>query len=639
MKRRAFCRFGLLAPLGLAAMPMLRAAVPTSAPVPDGQPHAFGFAQGRFTLDGQPWQIRSGELHPLRIAKADWLHRIRMAKAMGLNTIALYLMWNALETAPGQFDLDSGERDFVGFIRLCQQEGLWVYLRPGPYVCAEWTLGGLPPYLLREANIRLRDRHDARYMAAVERYIGAIAPRIAPLMASAGGPVLMLQIENEYSMHGSDVGYLQALAALWRAHGVEGPFSLAEGLKDLRRRQAMLPGAALGLDGPDLHDLQAATAFAGQAPVWVSEGYPGWLTHWGEPKFARRDYAPLLRRIAAAGYSFNLYVVHGGTNFGLSAGANAEDDGSQFQPALTSYDYGAPIDEAGRATPAYFTLRKIIAAQADTPPPPLPAAPRRAHFDAVQARPVAALWDNLGPALQTDTPIDNQRLLGQDQGLVLYRRQIGAGQALHLGQIHDYAVVHLDGRELDHVSRVRHSRLHSALQLRLPDAAQDTRDLDVLVDSFGHINFGPALGDRKGLLGPVRLDGQELHGWEVRGLALDADPTPSLRPLQAPPQRPGLFFATELTIDQPGDVYLDMRDWRKGYLWVNGRLLGRYWDIGPQQCLYCPGAWLRAGANQVLILDLHRLQPGLVRCADGLVPTPATQPVASLPSPQDRACI
>ncbi|WP_295919355.1 beta-galactosidase, partial [uncultured Xanthomonas sp.] len=503
MKRRAFCRFGLLAPLGLAAMPMLRAAVPTSAPVPDGRPHTFGFAQGRFTLDGQPWQIRSGELHPLRIAKADWLHRIRMAKAMGLNTIALYLMWNALETAPGQFDLDSDERDFVGFIRLCQQEGLWVYLRPGPYVCAEWTLGGLPPYLLREANIRLRDRHDARYMAAVERYIGAIAPRIAPLMASAGGPVLMLQIENEYSMHGSDVGYLQALAALWRGHGVEGPFSLAEGLKDLRRRQAMLPGAALGLDGPDLHDLQAATAFAGQAPVWVSEGYPGWLTHWGEAQFARRDYAPLLRRIAAAGYSFNLYVVHGGTNFGLSAGANAEDDGSQFQPALTSYDYGAPIDEAGRATPAYFTLRRIIAAQADTPPPPLPAAPRRAHFDAVQARPVAALWDNLGPALQTDTPIDNQRLLGQDQGLVLYRRRIGAGQSLHLGQVHDYAVVHLDGRELDHVSRVRHPRLHSALQLRLPDAAQDTRELEVLVDSFGHINFGPALGDRKGLLGPV----------------------------------------------------------------------------------------------------------------------------------------
>lgn len=638
MKRRAFCRFGLLAPLGLAAMPILRAATPRLAPIPDGKPHTFGFAQGRFTLDGQPWQIRSGELHPLRIAKADWLHRIRMAKAMGLNTIALYLMWNALETAPGQFDLDSGERDFVGFIRLCQQEGLWVYLRPGPYVCAEWTLGGLPPYLLRTPDIRLRDRHDARYMAAVERYIGAIAPRIAPLMASAGGPVLMLQIENEYSMHGSDVGYLQALAALWRAHGIDGPFSLAEGLKDLRRRQAMLPGAALGLDGPDLLDLQAATAFAGQAPVWVSEGYPGWLTHWGEPQFARRDYAPLLRRIAAAGYSFNLYVVHGGTNFGLSAGANAEDDGSQFQPALTSYDYGAPIDEAGRATPAYFALRKIIAAQAETPPPPPPAAPRRAHFDAVQAEPVAALWDNLGPALQTETPSDNQRLLGQDQGLVLYRRRIAPGRTLHLGQVHDYAVVHLDGRELGHVSRMRHPRLHSAPHLRLSDAQKQTRELDVLVDSFGHINFGPALGDRKGLLGPVRLDGQDLHGWEVRGLALDTDPTPSLRKLQTPPQRPGLFFATAFTLDRPGDVHLDMRDWRKGYLWVNGRLLGRYWDIGPQQCLYCPGAWLRAGANQVLVLDLHRLQPGLVRCADGLVPAPATQAFVPPPSPQDRAC-
>jgi len=636
MKRRAFCRFGLLAPLGLAAMPLVHAAAP--APVPDGRTHAFGFSPGGFTLDGRPWQIRSGELHPLRIAKADWLHRIRMAKAMGLNTIALYLMWNALETAPGQFDLDSGERDFVGFIRLCQQEGLWVYLRPGPYVCAEWTLGGLPPYLLREPDMRLRDRHDARYMAAVERYIGAIAPRIAPMMASAGGPVLMLQIENEYSMHGSDVGYLQALAALWRSHGVDGPFSLAEGLKDLRRRKAMLPGAALGLDGPDLGDLQAATAFAGQAPVWVSEGYPGWLTHWGEPRFAHRDYAPRLRRIVAAGYSFNLYVVHGGSNFGLSAGANAEDDGSQFQPVLTSYDYGAPIDEAGRATPAYFALRRIIAGAANTPAPQVPAAPRRTRFEPVQALPVAALWDNLGAPVRAETPTDNQRLLGQDQGLVRYRRRIGAGCDLHLGQVHDYAVVHLDGRELDHVSRMRHPRLHSAAQLRLPDADVDARELEVLVDSFGHINFGPALGDRKGLLGPVRLDGATLRDWEVCGLALDADPTPSLRPLRAPPQRPGLFFAAEIVLAQAGDIHLDLRDWRKGYVWVNGRLLGRYWDIGPQQCLYCPGAWLQAGANRVLVLDLHRLQPGTLRCADGLVPASAALASASSPSTQDLAC-
>ncbi|AAM37923.1 beta-galactosidase [Xanthomonas citri pv. citri str. 306] len=587
--------------------------------MPDGRPHVFGFDRGQFVLDQQPWQLRSGEMHPLRIARADWLQRIRMAKAMGLNTIALYLMWNAYEREPGQFDFATDERDFVAFIKLCQQEGMWVYLRPGPYVCAEWTLGGLPPYLLREPGMRLRDANDARYMAAVQRYIAAVAPHLAPLMAGAGGPVLMLQIENEYSMHGSDVGYLQALAALWRQHGIDGPFSLAEGMKDLRRRKAYLPGAALGLDGADLQELQQARTIAGDAPVWVAEGYPGWLTHWGDADVARRDYAPMLQHLMAAGYSFNLYVVHGGSNFGLSAGANAEDDGSQFQPVLTSYDYSAPIDERGCATPAYTALRSIIAQHSSGPLPAIPAAPARTRFDAVIAHPVASLWDNLGDQpVPTDQPADNQTLLRQNLGLAVYRRRIAAGTQLDLGLVHDYAAVHLDGREIGHVSRMRHAHLNSATQLALPNAAAKERQLDMLVDSFGHINFGPALGDAKGLLGPVRLDGSELRGWQVYGLALDSDTAPTLRPLQAPAARPGLFFAADIALQTVGDVYLDMRQWRKGYLWVNGRLLGRYWNVGPQQCLFCPGAWLRKGNNAVLVLDLHQMEATAIHCADSL---------------------
>ncbi len=428
MKRRNFCLLSVLAPLGMAAAVPRCAAAARAAQVPDGRPHTFGFAHAQFVLDGQPWQIRSGEMHPLRIPREDWLQRIRMAKAMGLNTIALYLMWNALETQPGVFDLDSGRRDFAAFIRLCAQEGMWVYLRPGPYVCAEWTLGGLPAYLLREPGMRLRDAGDARYMAAVRRYIAAVAPRIAPLMAAAGGPVLMLQIENEYSMFGDDVGYLQALRALWQEHGIDGPFAVADGMKDLRRRKAYLPGAALGLDGADLADLQYGRAFAGAAPVWVAEGYPGWLTHWGEADFARRDYLPTLRRLLAHGHSFNLYVVHGGSNFGLSAGANADDDGSNFQPALTSYDYAAPIDERGAATPAYFAMRAAIAASLPQRLPLPPAAPPRTTFAPTLALPYACLWDNLPAApVATVAPAGNELLFGQDQGLVLYRRRIGPG--------------------------------------------------------------------------------------------------------------------------------------------------------------------------------------------------------------------
>ncbi|CAG2093852.1 beta-galactosidase [Xanthomonas arboricola pv. juglandis] len=637
MKRRSLCTFGLLAPFGLAAAPALLSSL--HAPLPDGRPHAFGFERGQFVLDQQPWQLRSGEMHPLRIARADWLQRIRMAKALGLNTIALYLMWNAYEREPGQFDFNTGERDFVAFIKLCQQEGLWVYLRPGPYVCAEWTLGGLPPYLLREPGMRLRDAGDARYMAAVQRYIAAVAPRIAPLMASAGGPVLMLQIENEYSMQGSDVGYLQAVAALWRAHGIDGPFSLAEGMKDLRRRKAYLPGAALGLDGADLAELQEARQIAGNAPVWVAEGYPGWLTHWGEDDFAKRDYAPMLQQLMAAGYSFNLYVVHGGSNFGLSAGANAEDDGSQFQPALTSYDYGAPIDEGGRATPAYMALRRIIARHSSTALPAIPQAPPRARFASVTAHPVAALWDNLSPTpVHTEQPTDNQRLLKQNLGLVVYRRRIAAGTQLELGKVHDYAVVQLDGEEIGHVSRMQHARLNSAPQLPLAQAASEERRLDVLVDSFGYINFGPALGDAKGLLGPVLLDGRELRGWQVYGLPLDDDKAPTLRPLQGPPTRPGLYFAAAIALETFGDVYIDMSQWRKGYLWVNGRLLGRYWDIGPQQCLFCPGAWLKQGDNAVLVLDLHRLQPTAIHCADGLTSARFASTTAAVAQAEPSAC-
>lgn len=637
MKRRRLCTFGLLAPFGLAAAPALLSSL--HAPLPDGRPHAFGFERGQFVLDQQPWQLRSGEMHPLRIARADWLQRIRMAKALGLNTIALYLMWNAYEREPGQFDFDTGERDFVAFIRLCQQEGLWVYLRPGPYVCAEWTLGGLPPYLLREPGMRLRDAGDARYMAAVQRYIAAVAPRIAPLMASAGGPVLMLQIENEYSMQGSDVGYLQAVAALWRAHGIDGPFSLAEGMKDLRRRKAYLPGAALGLDGADLAELQEARQIAGNAPVWVAEGYPGWLTHWGEDDFAKRDYAPTLQQLMAAGYSFNLYVVHGGSNFGLSAGANAEDDGSQFQPALTSYDYGAPIDEGGRATPAYMALRRIIARHSSTALPAIPPVPPRARFASVTAHPVAALWDTLSPTpVHTEQPTDNQRLLKQNLGLVVYRRRIAAGTQLELGKVHDYAVVQLDGEEIGHVSRMPHARLNGAPQLPLPQAASNERRLDVLVDSFGHINFGPALGDAKGLLGPVLLDGRELRNWQVYGLPLDDDKAPTLRPLQGPPTRPGLYFAAAIALETVGDVYIDMSQWRKGYLWVNGRLLGRYWDIGPQQCLFCPGAWLKKGDNAVLVLDLHQLQPAAIHCADGLTSTRIARATAAVAQAEPSAC-
>ena len=616
MRRRDFLRLSVLAPLSAFAA---CAEVTRSAPLaqadilPDGRPHSFKLAARQFMLDGAPFTIRSGEMHPIRIPREYWRHRIRMAKAMGLNTISLYVMWDALESAPGVFDLTTGRRDFARFIRICQEEGMWVYLRPGPYICGEWDFGGLPPYLLRHPHIRVRDKDDPDYMAAVRRYIAAIAPVVQPLTAANGGPILMLQIENEYASFGHDLGYLEALRVLWQQHGIDGPFSISDGLDQVRKAHTYLPGSALGLDGDT--DFTAAQAIAGELPVWMGEGYPGWLTHWGDKDFARGDFTATLRKLLDENRSFNMYVVHGGTNFGFGAGANAHDDGSHFQPVITSYDYGAPIDERGVATPDYHVFRAMLAPHARRPLPDVPEPPPSIGFAPVTPEPFASLWDNLPPAKRVECPQGSELLFGQGQGMVLYRRCVRGGGALMLDGVRDYALVLKDGRFIDPVSRVEHPSLHSNPAITLPGNTGETETLEILVDSFGHVGYGHAMIDRKGLVGDVLLDGEPLRDWEIFSLPLDDAWLGKLKPSQDTPARPGVFFRAALQLARPGDCYLDMSGWNKGYLWVNGRLLGRYWHIGPQQRLFCPGVWLREGDNNVLVLDLLRLEPAPIGSA------------------------
>ncbi len=611
MRRRDFLRLSVLAPLA-ASVARVQAAPSAQRlrvrPTPDDKPHRFEFSDRQFLLDGLPFTIRSGEMHPIRIPREYWRHRIRMARAMGLNTVSLYVMWNALETEPGVFDLTSGRRDFARFIRICAEEGMWVYLRPGPYICGEWDFGGLPPYLLRHPTIRVRDGQDPDYMAAVRRYIATIAPVVQPLMAVNGGPVLMLQIENEYASFGRDLGYLEALRSLWEAHGVHGPFSISDGLEQVRKANTYLPGTALGLDG-DI-DFTAAQGIAGEMPVWMGEGYPGWLTHWGDKAFARGDFAATLRKLLAEDRSFNMYLVHGGSNFGFGAGANAHDDDSHFQPVITSYDYGAPIDERGVATPDFHVFRAMLAAHTRRELPDIPPPPPALAFAPVTPVPFASLWDNLPRAKHVAHPRANELLFGQGRGMVLYRRSIRGGGELEIDGARDYAQVFVEGHCVDCVSRVRHSPLHSNPRITLPESASGKASvLDILVDSFGHVGYGHAMADRKGITGDVRLDGKVLHDWQVFSLPLDDDWRASLRPLQGEPMRPGVFFRATLQLQQTGDCYLDMTGWDKGYLWVNGHLLGRYWRIGPQQRLFCPASFWKRGDNEILLLDLHRLAP------------------------------
>lgn len=615
MQRRDFLRLTALFPLGAASMRLAaangRAVLPVER-MPDGRAHRFELSAKQFLLDGQPFQIRSGEMHPMRIPDEYWRHRIRMAKAMGLNTIAVYVMWNALESEPGVFDLKTGSRDFVRFIRLCQEEGMWVYLRPGPYVCAEWDFGGLPPYLLRDEGIRVRHKDDARYMQAVGRYLDAIAPHIAPLMAAKGGPILMVQVENEYASFGNDLDYLKQLQAMWRERGIVGPFSISDGLGQIQKQKTYLPGTALGLDGDT--DFAAAQTIAGEAPVWVGEGYPGWLTHWGDADFQRGDYVATLGQLMAQGRSFNLYVVHGGTNFGFTAGANANNDYSNFEPVITSYDYGAPINERGEATADYTKFRDIIATHISHKLPEVPSPPAAMSFSATLLKPYASLWDNLPAPMAVPKPQSNEQLFAQDHGMVLYRKTLHAGGRLAIDGLRDYATVFSGDRYVDYLSRVRKPGLHDQATVAIPAPAKtDGSTLDILVDSFGHVGYGQAMADRKGIVGEVRLDDAVLSDWQAYGLPLDEKFLDTLRPLAKKASRPGLFFRGKLTLDRVADSYVDMSAWDKGYVWVNRRLLGRYWRIGPQQRLYCPASWFKPGDNEVLVLDLHRTDEASIR--------------------------
>lgn len=565
-----------------------------------------------FLLDGAPFQVRSGELHPARIPRSHWLQRIRMAKAMGMNTIAVYVMWNHHELQPGKFDFSSGNRDLVHFIRLCAGEGLHVYLRPGPYVCAEWDLGGLPAWLLSHPDIRLRDSADPVYMEAARRYIAHLARLVRPLMIDRGGPIIMVQVENEYASFGNDASYLPAIRKIWEDEGIAGPFSISDGLQQVQKAKTYLAGAALGLDGDT--DFAAARLVTGGAPVWVGEGYPGWLTHWGEP-WAKGDYREELRMLMRERISFNLYVIHGGSNFGWGAGANAAGDGSKFEPSITSYDYGAPINERGAPTAQYHDLQAIIHDALGKPAPKFPASPPTLSFEPVKTTPAGSVWNALPAPTAIERPLPMELLSGQTTGVILYRTTLAPDQAgeLRIDGLHDEALVLVDGKRMGSLSRVAAAKLPASLAI--PASADgETRRLDILVFPYGRVNYGRYMRDRKGILGAVTVDGRELLNWQAFGLPLDAANLGQIG--SAPAGEDGLLHKASFTVRKPADTFVDMSGWGLGLVWVNGHLLGRHSSLGPQTRLYCPGEWLKAGENRIVVFDIYA-QPGLTIAGAG----------------------
>ena len=579
--------------------------------------HSFSEVGDHLELDGKPFQIISGELHYERIPRAYWRARLRMAKAMGLNTIATYVFWNIHEPRPNEFDF-KGNADLPEFVREAGQEGLKVLLRAGPYSCAEWEFGGFPAWLMKNPHMRTALRsNDPAFMEPVERWIDRLGHEIAAEQIGRGGPIIAVQIENEYGNFGSDHAYMEHLHQIFLRAGFDRALLYTA---DPSRALAngSIPGVFAAVNFGGGHAQAGLDALAklrpGQA-LFASEYWPGWFDHWGQPHQTR----PIEPQIQDLDYilshhaGINIYMFHGGTSFGMMSGSSWTN--SQFLPDVTSYDYDAPLDEAGHPTAKYSAYRAELAKFASGPLPPIPAAPpvmRIPEFELSEATP---LWAGLPQPIHAEKP-EPMEQYGQSYGFILYRHRMKEPirGTLKLAEMNDYALVYLNGRLAGALDR---SAKQSELQI-----SADTPDnqLDILVENSGRINSTKMMrGENKGLSGDVELNGQTLTGWDIYPLPMtpasiaDTLGTPTEARFgkheNASPALHGpAFYRGNFVLKSKGnpmpDTFLDVRDLGKGAVWINGHPVGRYWNIGPQKTFFVPGPWLHAGRNEILVLDL-----------------------------------
>lgn len=581
-----------------------------------------------FLLDGRPVRLLSGALHYFRVHEARWGHRLAMLRAMGLNCVETYVPWNLHEPVPGH----SRDVQALGrFLDAAREAGLWAIVRPGPYICAEWENGGLPSWLTAEVGARARTR-DERYLGYVASWFRRLRHEIVPRQIDRGGPVIMVQVENEYGSYGSDATYLRHLADLLREHGVTVPLFTSDGPEDHMLSGGSVPGilATVNFGSHARVAFETLRRHRPDGPLMCMEFWCGWFDHWGGEHVVRDpgDAAAALREILECGASVNLYMAHGGTNFAGWAGANrgggALHDGP-LEPDVTSYDYDAPIDEYGRPTAKFWAFRDVLAEYADGPLPEVPPAPAPlgtpAEADLTDWAPLTAVLETLGGA-ETAGPVPPTfEELGVERGLVRYEVTVpGPRQPypLTVRGLRDLAVVYVDGERAGVLTE-------DDACLKEPVAGYAR--VELWVESLGRVNYGPRLGEPKGITGGVLHERQYLHDVRARGLRLEA--LDDFGKVRAVPSRelpedgaPGLYRGT-VTVRGAGDACLELPGWTRGFAWINGFGLGRYWSAGPQRSLHVPGPVLREGGNEVWVLELE----GTARSGSGEAGAPVLRAV------------
>lgn len=584
-----------------------------------------------FLLNGKPFVVKAAELHYPRIPRAYWEHRIKMCKALGMNTICLYVFWNIHEQQEGKFDF-TGNNDVAAFCRLAQKNGMYVIVRPGPYVCAEWEMGGLPWWLLKKKDIRLREQ-DPYFMQRVEIFEKEVGKQLAPLTIQNGGPIIMVQVENEYGSYGKDKPYVSAIRDIVRKSGFDkvslfqcdwSSNFLNNGLDDLTWTMNFGTGANIDQQFKRLGEVRP------NAPKMCSEFWSGWFDKWGARHETRpaKDMVEGMDEMLSKGISFSLYMTHGGTSFGHWAGANSPG----FQPDVTSYDYDAPINEYGHTTPKYFELREMMAKHNDGKK--LPAVPKAPMplvsvptFKFTEYKPL--IYGYTKKTVEQAPKTFEEYDMGW--GTMAYVVSLPANDkpSTLTGEFNDFAQVYLNNKYIGKIDRVKNEK-----SLDLP-AMPDSGKLTIVVEGMGRINFGRAIKDYKGIVGNVTITSQSPDGeitlkptaWtqlaipddyqnavkalsgnsmadaELKEAVAKAHPDAVIKIAPWGESKAG-YYRGYFNIKKVGDTFINMEAFGKGQVYVNGHALGRFWQIGPQQTLYLPGCWLKKGKNEVIVLDV-----------------------------------
>ncbi|MGN7355857.1 glycoside hydrolase family 35 protein [Paenibacillus sp. SAF-054] len=559
-----------------------------------------------FVYEGSPLRILSGSIHYFRVVPEYWRDRLLKLKACGFNTVETYVAWNVHEPEEGTFVFD-GLGDIETFIRTAGELGLHVIVRPSPYICAEWEFGGLPAWLLADSSMRLRC-YDREYLAKVDRYFDELLPRLKPLLCTNGGPIIAMQIENEYGSYGNDKQYLNYLKDGMISRGMDVLLFTSDGPEDHMLQGGMVEGVleTVNFGSRAKEAFEKLREYQPEGPVMCMEFWNGWFDHWMEEHQSRPadDVAEALDEMLREGGSVNFYMFHGGTNFGFYNGANHIQ---RYEPTVTSYDYDTLLSEAGDPTPKFYAVREVLSRYTDLPELELPEPIAKKAYGEVAMTEQAGLFanlDHLSQPVRRACPEPMEKL-GQSYGFILYSTRISGprkGFGLVLQDVRDRALVFADGKYAGVVERWN----PAGIPLEIP---AEGLQLDVLVENMGRVNYGPLMRDPKGITEGIRLGNQFLYDWTIRPLPLNELSGLTFLPLQGEEggteaEGPAFYKGT-FDVNGTADTFIRLDGWKKGVVYVNGFNLGRYWEAGPQQTLYIPAPLLKEGRNEITIFELH----------------------------------